>query len=647
MSFEATFTPMHIGKMLVKNRLVVPAMDSHMPEENGLVGQKAIDYYSARARGGFGMVIVEIAAVQRCGIGMPNEINIYNDECIPGLTALTNSMKHYGARTVIQLHHAGRETVAAMAGQQPVAPSSVPCPVDRETPKELSTKEVYELIQAYIDASVRAQKAGFDAVEVHAAHGYMGGQFLSPRSNKRIDEFGGSIEGRAYFLKLIVEGIKAACGQDYPVIVRISTDEMRIGGIQSSESLVHAQLLESYGYDALHLSAGTYGTWDTIVAPPDTQPAWNLSATKQIKAAVDIPVITVGRYTDPQIIDLAISREETDFIALGRQSIADPDFPNKMFSDQIKEIVPCISCTQRCMSFNDPTTLQKGDYGVSCMLNPMSNDRPDVRLVLTNKPKKVMVIGAGPAGLEAAWIAAKKGHNVALYEKEPKSRAGGQFLIAAYPPFKQDLTRPIQYYLFMCEKYGVKMYFDQEVDPALIAQKKPDVVIVATGAAPLKPNIPGIDGEKIKQANNVLLGEPVSGNILVIGGGLVGVETAEYCTDYCDKVTVIEMQSDIAAEMYMTVRDSLLRRFKKEQIEVHTNTKVIKFLDDGIICEQNGVQQIMKGYDSIILAMGAKANNPFEQLDDLAAEVHIIGDAKKARSAVEAIYEGFRVAQKI
>ena len=379
MNFETTFTPMYIGKMLVKNRLVVPAMDSGMPEPDGSINENTISYYGARARGGFGMIVVEIASVDKRGVGMPHEIDISNDKNIPGLRTLANGIKHYGSRAIIQLHHAGRETVAAMAGGQPVAPSSVPCPINRETPHEMTTKEVYDLIQQYIDSSIRAQKAGFDGVEIHAAHGYMGGQFLSPRSNKRIDEFGGGIEGRTYFLKLIIEGIKRECG-DYPVIVRISSNEARIGGITESESIIHAQLLESYGVDALHISAGTYGAWDTIVPPPDTPPAWNLSATKMIKSAVSIPVITVGKYADPYTIDLAISRGDTDFIATGRQSIADPDFPNKMFSGNLMEITPCISCTQRCMIFNDPSALQEGDTGVSCMLNPMSNDRPEVRI---------------------------------------------------------------------------------------------------------------------------------------------------------------------------------------------------------------------------------------------------------------------------
>lgn len=647
MNFKSTFSPLFIGKMMVKNRLVVPAMDSHMPDVNGLIGENALNYYGARARGGFGMVIVEIAAVQSCGIGMPHEINIYNDTSIPGLTALASCIKHYGSRAIIQLHHSGRETVAAMAGKQPVAPSSVPCPVNREKPHEMTTEEVYQLIQSYIDSSIRAYKAGFDGVEIHAAHGYMGGQFLSPRSNKRIDEFGGSLEGRAYFLKLVVEGIKKVCGDDFPVIVRISTNEGRIGGIEESESTVQAQLLESYGYDALNLSAGTYGAWEVIVPPPDVPPAWNLLATKRIKSCVDIPVMTVGRYADPHIIENTIKCGDSDFIALGRQSIADPDFPNKMFSNELMDIVPCVACTQRCMSFNDPTELQEGDYGISCMYNPMSNDRQDVQITPTNKPKNVFVVGAGPGGLETAWLAAKRGHQVSLFEKNSPLKAGGQLLIASYPPFKQDLTRSIRHYLHMCEKHGVEMNFNQEVDEKFISEKKPDVLIIATGAKPLKPNIPGIDGPKIKEANNVLLGEPVVGNVLVIGGGIVGVETAEYCTDYCDHVTVVEMQPAIATELYMTVRDSLLQRFKEEEIEVHVNTKVLEFLEDGIVCEKEEAKITMDGYDAIILAMGAKAYNPFKALSNLAPEVYTVGDAKEARSAVEAIYEGMRVAQQL
>ena len=647
MNFEATFTPMYIGNMFVKNRLIVPAMDSGMARSDGSVDELAVDYYAARAKGGYGMIIVEIAAVDRRGVGMPCQIDISRDENIPGLKALADGIKNNGSRAIIQLHHAGRETVTALAGGQPVAPSSVPCPVNRETPHELTTEEVYDLIEAYIDSAVRAKEAGYDGVEIHAAHGYMAAQFLSPRSNKRIDEFGGSIYDRTYFLKLIIEGIKFRCGEDYPVIVRISTNEHRIGGVEENEAVIQACLIEEYGADALHLSAGTYGCWDIIVPPPDYQYAWNLEATRTIKQALNVPVIAVGRFTDPHVIDMAVSRGDTDFVSTGRQSIADAEFPNKMFSGQLMDIIPCISCTQRCMSFNDPGELMEGDMGISCMLNPMSNARREVDIIPAKTKKRVMVVGAGPAGLEAAWLSARRGHKVALYDRNPMSRAGGQFLIGAYPPYKQELTRAIRHYLYMCEKYGVEMVFEKEVDEKFVRNMQPDVLIIATGATQKKPNITGIDGPRIKFANEVLLGEPVSGSVLVVGGGVVGVETAEYCTDYCDRVTVAEMTSFIGLDLFMTVRDSLYQRFKKEGVEILTDTKILEFTEDGVICDRKGKTVTLNRYDSIILALGADAYNPFRDAEDLAPEVYIIGDAKEARSAVEAIYEGARTALKI
>jgi 2,4-dienoyl-CoA reductase-like NADH-dependent reductase (Old Yellow Enzyme family)/thioredoxin reductase len=648
MNFEAAFTPMYIGKMLVKNRLVVPAMDSGMFEEDGSTGDLACDYYARRAEGGFGMIIIEIAAVDRRGIGQPHQLRVYDDVYLPGLSKLADSIKAGGARAVVQLHHAGRETMAVMAGAPPIAPSAVPCPTCRETPEEFTTEEVYALIRSYVDCSVRVQKAGFDGVEIHSAHGYMGGQFLSPRANKRIDEFGGGVYGRTVFLKLVIEGIKAACGEGFPVIIRLSTDETRIGGVEPGEAVVQAQLLEEHGADAIHVSAGTYGSWETIVPPPDYPSAWNIEATARVKNAVSIPVIAVGRYNDPYIANLAISRGDTDFVALGRQSIADPFFPNKMLAGQLKDIVPCIGCTPRCMGANDPENLQPGDMGVSCMLNPMSIYRPDVRIVPAQRQKKIVVIGAGPAGMEAAWIAAKRGHDVTLFEKSSRAGAGGQFRIAAYPPFKQELTRAIQFLLYKCEKHGVDMRFDTEATVETVKSLKPDAVIVATGGTPLIPDIPGISDADIVTAQEILLGNPVLKNsALVIGGGLVGVETAEYCTDYCNKVTIVEMLPEIAESLYLTVRNSLLARFKKEEIDVRKGAKVLKLIKGGAICEQGGERITLDGYDTVILALGAKAYQPFTDASSLADEVHIIGDAKKARSALEAIYEAARVALKI
>ena len=648
MNYEWTFKPIYIGKMHVKNRLVVPAMDSAMCEEDGTIGEMACDYYGSRARGGFGIVITEIAAVDERGPGMPGQPKVYSDEYLPGMKMLAEAIKSEGAAAIVQLHHAGRETTSAMIGQTPTAPSSIPSVVYREKVNEYTTEQVYELVDSYIQAAVRCKEAGFDGIEFHSAHGYMGLQFFSPRTNKRIDEFGGGIEGRSYFHKLIIEGIRRECGDDFVIIVRLDSVEGRAGGVEEVEAVAFARLVESFGADAINVSAGTYAAWDVIVPPPSYEQGWNWRICRRIKESVDIPVMLAGSLRDPVVIEQLIKYGDTDFVCLGRQSIADPEFPNKLERGEVDDIVPCVGCTQRCMSFNDHDSLQEGDWGISCIFNPMSNNRKDVQYGPTDNPKKVMVIGAGVGGLEAAWIAAERGHDVTLYEKNDESKVGGQFLVAAYPPYKQELIKPIKHYKHMCEKYGVKMVYNKEVDTKFIKEQKPDVLIVATGAVPFKLDIPGKDNDNVYMANDVLVGNQILANsALVIGGGMVGVETAEFCKDYCERVAVVEMQSEIATDIYMTVRDDLIKRFKKEGIEVYTNTEVCRIEGYTVYAIRNGEEVAFEGFDNIIFAVGSKTVKQFEDVENLADEVYVIGDAKEARSALEAIYEGARVGMSI
>ena len=647
MRFSNTFSPYRIGSLEIKNRLIVPAMDSGVFDEKGFVFQPTLDYYGARAAGGFGLIIIEIAAVESRGVGMPHEPAVWTDDCIPGMTKLASVIHEKGARTIVQLHHAGRETVSLMAGEPIAAPSSVPCPTNRETPHEFSTQEVYDLIQHYVDAAVRMKKSGFDGVEIHASHGYMGGQFLSPRSNKRVDEFGGGIDGRAYFMKLVVEGIKAACGEDFVVTARLSALENRIGGIEMEETIVFAAMLEDYGYDALHISAGTYETWETIVPPSSWQSGWNLGNARRIKEAVDIPVISVGLFHDPYTIETAIKRGDCDAVSLGRQSIADPDFPNKAVGGALMDITPCIGCTQRCMEFNYPENLMPGDWGGGCMYNPQSSHREDRMLTRTAEPKNVVVVGAGPGGLTAAWMSAFRGHKVTLLEKNDKLQAGGQLRIGAFPPFKQGLTRSIRYMLHQCEKNGVDLRWNTEATPELIRELAPDVLIMATGATPIVPGIKGLRETGVVLANDVLQGTPVlKSSCLIIGGGEVGAETAEFATDYCTKVTVVDMLPQIVPTLYLTVRNAMMSRFVQEGIEVHTNTKVLEFIEGGVKAECNGEEIVLDGYDTVILALGSKPFVPFEA-EGLARETYTIGDAEAVKDAKWAIYKAYTVAKSI
>lgn len=411
------------------------------------------------------------------------------------------------------------------------------------------------------------------------------------------------------------------------------------------ETIVFASMLESYGYDALHISAGTYETWETIVPPTAWQSGWNLASARRIREAVDIPVISVGLFHDPYTIETAIKRGDCDAVSLGRQSIADPDFPNKTVGGALDDIIPCIGCTQRCMEFNYPENLMPGDWGVGCMYNPQSSHRPDRMLQITDKPKKVVVVGAGPAGMTAAWMSAFRGHDVTLFEKNDKLQAGGQLRIGAYPPFKQPLTREIRYMLHMCEKYGVDIRWNTEADEKKIKELKPDAVIMATGATPVEPKIKGLDKVETFQANQVLLGSPVlQKSVLIIGGGEVGAETAEFATDYCSKVTIVEMLPEIVPTLYLTVRNAMLSRIKQEEIEVYTNTKVLEFIDGGVIAEKDGEKITLDGYDTAILALGSKPYLPFDP-KGLAKDVYTIGDADAVKDAKWAIYKGYCVAR--
>jgi 2,4-dienoyl-CoA reductase-like NADH-dependent reductase (Old Yellow Enzyme family)/thioredoxin reductase len=646
MSFEKVFAPIRFGKLELKNRLIIAPMATLMGDLDGRVTERLLNYYEARAKGGFSLVTVEISAVQANGRGAPWQLNVYDDSFISGLAELSERIHRHGAYAMLQLHHAGRQTCTPIIGEPPVAPSPIPCPMNRETPRELSTAEVYEVIRAFADSALRAQKAGFDAVEIHYAHGYLLSEFLSPRANQRLDEFGGGIAGRMRIAKLIVEGIKSACGEDFPVSARIDTVEGNPGGYDVNTAVAYARLAEQYGYDAFHISAGSYGEMELIIPPYDFQPAWNLEATKKIKASVQIPVFTVGRYTDPEILDYVIEQEYADVVVLGRQSISDPDYPNKLKEGRPEDIIPCLSCGQRCTAYYDPRYVSIGDEGISCVVNPFSANRPDLQIKPAEKKKKVAVVGAGPAGLEAAWVCAQRGHEVVLFEKAPEHEAGGQFRIASYPPYKHTISQVIAYYLRKCKMCGVKLNFGQEADRQLILQEKPDVLFVATGARPITPNIPGMDQISVCQANDVLLGKTgVSGSVLIVGGGQVGVELADFCTQYCDKVTVLEMLPALAEGMNSNALTSLRKRLTASgKVECHVNTKVLRFTPDGAVCEQGGKERAFDGCNAVVLAIGSRADNPFENCGNLAKEVYVIGDAKKARSAVEAFFEGAKTA---
>lgn len=641
MDFKLLFSPIRIGTMEVGNRFVVPPMGTNLANPDGTVSEDLIAYWEARAKGGWGLLIVEIAGVDPLGKAIPHQLGLWDDKFIPGYKKLVDTVHRYGAKIAVQIHHAGRQTSSdILGGEEPVAPSAVPCFVSQETPRELTTEEVYQLIEKFGDAAARAREAGFDAVEIHGAHGYMVAQFMSQHTNKRVDEFGGSLYNRMRFPVEVIRDVRRKVGGSFPIIFRMSADERIVDGRKIEESKAVASIVEDAGVDAVHVSTGVYGSMQYIVPPPDVSPGFILPDAGEIKKAVSIPVIGVGRINDPVLAKQAIQTGQADLLAWGRQSLADPDLPNKVAAGRLKEIQPCIACNQGCIGYIfDPNKMK-----CSCLVNPFCGREYKMKIEPAAQSRKIVIVGGGPGGLEAAWIAAARGHKVVLFEKEQSP--GGQFRVGAIAPAKQDLTKAINYYTYMGEKYGVDFRFGTQADAEEVLAEKPDVVILATGGEPSIPDIPGIDNHQVATANDVLLGKiDVGKKVLIIGGGLVGSETADFLGEHGHEVTLVEALPEIAEDVQESVKHFLLLRLKRHEVRIETNTKVKEILQNGVKVEKDGQESQLTGYNNIIIAVGAKPVNDLKpQLEGKVPELHVIGDASEPRKAIDAIEEGASLA---
>lgn len=642
--FDKLFEPMKIGKLEIKNRLVVPPMHSGSATKEHLFSEQSFNYFAARAKGGFGLVITEFLCVSKEGLADETQVGIYDDSFIPNLTELTKRIHDNGAVCFAQIHHAGIQSDFKATNQISVGASSIPAENKLQPVHELTTDEVWTLVGKFGDAAVRTKKAGFDGVEIHGAHGYLVAQFLSKSTNKRIDEFGGSTTARARFTCEIIKDIKNKCGEDFPVTVRISGVEDIENGNTIIDSAAQAIVLEKAGADAIHVSIGTIVS-GTIILPNYVQPGFNSINSEKIKTSVNIPVICVGRINDPAIAESIILSGAADFVAIGRQSICDPEFPNKIKENRLDEIFYCSACMQRCFG---GSKCEEGEVGVSCMINPFSGKEGNWKIKKAEKTKKVVVVGAGPTGLQAAWVLAKRGHDVTVIEKE--KYAGGQLKLASIPPMKQDLARTIHTYETLYNKYGSKIKYGIEATKKILEAYNADTIILATGSTPIIPPIKGIDGENVFKANDILKGDKIIGNqkVLVIGAGLVGCETAEFLSLYNNDVTIVDMIKEMAPLLGKTPRKYLLSRLNDSNVKFYPESKVLEFVSDGIKYEHKEEQGTLSGFDAIVLSIGSRSFNPLLQVsEEICNEVYSIGDAKKASDAKIGIYEATKVAMKI
>ncbi|MFC2022408.1 FAD-dependent oxidoreductase, partial [Chloroflexota bacterium] len=601
--FKKLFEPVRIGQMQLKNRIAMAPMGTDYAEDDGYVGQRLIDYYEARARGGTGLIIIENTAPDlQCK--EPHQLTLGNDSYVPGWQELIGAIHKHGAKIAVQLMHSSMEIIDGeyiQVGPSPVVVRTRLMGVSGKTLHELTTDEIGQIVQWFAAAARRAKEAGVDGVEVHGAHQHLIASFLSSATNIRKDKYGGTVENKARFLIEILQAIRGVVGPDYPVWPRLNAQEYGVeNGVTIEETRRVVPMAAGTGAQAIHVSA--YGAGSYVMAAPiaDT-PGFLVPLAEEVKKVTSVPVIAAGRL-DPEIGERILEEGKADLIAMGRRLMADPELPNKVTEGRTNEINPCIGCmecTERLIAGQD----------TACTVNAAMGRESEYRIRLADKTKKVVVAGGGPSGMEAARVAALRGHQVVLFEKEP--RLGGQLNVATLPPHKGDISPLINYLTSQVGKAGVEIRLNTEATPELIAESKPDAVVVAIGGNPIIPEIPGTDRANVVTAVDVLSGAAeVGSNVVIIGGGMVGCETGHFLAEKEEKkVTIIRRSERMAADMGPMVRRRLIDGLKSKQVTMLTRTKYEEITEDGVtITTSEGQKQTIKA-DTVILAAGYKANN--------------------------------------
>jgi len=641
--FDNLFSPIKIGKMELSNRVVIPPMGTLLGNPDGTVSDAVIAYLKRRAAGGPGLIITEIVGVHPNGLSINTQLSAFDDRFVPGLKGLVGVAHERGIKIAMQIHHAGRESLFMLAEGKAIGPSAIPSLIYGMPPREMTEEDIGEIIEAFGSAARRGREAGFDAIEVHGAHGYLLTQFLSELSNQREDRYGGSMKNRARFITEILTEVRKEVGNDFPISLRLSVDECIKGGYTARDIKPILPDFVNAGADMIHASFGTHGSPGGITsAPIEYEPGFNAWLAREVKEAVNVPVIAVGRFTEPAQADAVIATGDADLVAFGRQFLADPDFLIKSREGRSTDICTCIACNQGCIE-----RLMLGEGSIRCAINPETGQERIYPKAPAVKPRTVWVIGAGPGGLTAANEATRLGHNVRLFEENAET--GGLVRIGSRAPFKKAYGEWIDWLTKQVEKRGVAILTNTTVSEEMIREERPETVILATGGKPIVPTIPGIDLDNVSDALDILAGKEKPGNnVVVLGGGQTGMEVADFAASKGSSVTIVEMLKR-SPVMKLTSHGYMLhRRVSVSGCTLLLNTIVKKIEKDAVIIESESEERILSPVDQVIVAAGIE---PFDILTTALEEEHIpyvvIGDAKKPRRIMEATDEGAQAAWKL
>ncbi len=635
------FETVRVGPVELPNRLALAPVKTAFGETDGLATDRHVAYYRRRAQGGVGLIILEPLFVDSMGREHPRQLGAHTDEGIPGLRQIVEAVHAEGSRIFAHLNHAGRAANPKVIGGSPEAPSAVQCPTSGATPEPMSTARIRKVLGAYGEAARRAREAGFDGVELQLGLGYLPAQFLSPRTNLRTDEWGG-VDGRWRFTEEVAAAVHGALGPGLALSARISADEKVDGGLEIDDAIELGRHLEGSEVDALHVVTGS-----ACDSPPwyyqhmALPSGVNEVLASQLRAAVAMPVMVAGRLGDPDRIRMVVDNGMADIVALGRPLLADPDLPLKMLEGREDEIMGCGACLQGCLA------KVKAGGPVSCLINPELGHEDEPLTQVSTVGERLVVVGGGPAGLEAALSGYRRGCEVVLLERS--DHLGGQFAMAFATPGKELMKRPFDSLVHAVEVAPIEVRLGVEASVETVLGLEPDRVVTATGSRPITPPIPGLENPLF--AADVLEGGcDVGGRVLVLGGGLVGIEMAEYLVAGGGEVVIVELLEDIARDMEAITRKMTLKRLQGLPVSIHTQTRLLSFEGGEALVrdESTGVERSLGSFDSVLVAVGHRSYDPLSKaLREAGLTVETIGDAREPGQVIDATQAGRAVVASI